>query len=1045
MLPAHRPMSSRRLQVPLFLFGIISLSLLAAQPFTLNQMPESADGLLQLHRTAAVEHSLRVDNPWWLRYSSGLVYGYGAPLFNYFPALSYYLGRGLHGLGLSFLQSWLMMMVLYVWLAAIGMFLLGRLWTQSRVGGWTAAAAFVYSPFCLFDSVSRGAAPEMAALALLPFALYGLTRLAWHGRRADFVMAVLASALFIPMHTLITLHGMALLCLYALFLWRTAADKKRTLPRLLLAGGLAWMLTAFYWLPALTETDAIKMNLIADNLDHIDVRRHLRPLHEILAFPHTADPSWQNQPVPISLGWPQLLLSGAGLVLTWKASYRRWRRLMLTLWGLALLLIWMNTPLSAWLWENLPLIAYTQFPWRLLGLASILLAMAAAVGLWMMWAMAAGWRRPLIFGMAILCLLIYAIPWTYTLYYPPFRLDDIRDVHRFERGAGQLALSSYSEYLPVTADARRLDPNRLIERFERGDVIPRLLPSASLTLISQEWSSTSAALRLDSARAQTLEFDWLYVPGWTADIDGQELEVFPSPHGLASVDAPGGVFDLRIALQLTDMQSLALVFSLLGVAGLLAAMAGWRSVAGLGDGQRQEWQPEVRIDLLAAGLGLAVFLLKALALDSSDTALKATRFGDLSEAKPLANFGRQIDLLDVEMPSAETTGRQLQVKLYWRLHALPIERDYSSIVRMRDPQGRVIAEAGSFAPGGLATVNWLSGAYVEDVIDFVIPPFTPQLNEPYRFEAALFDSESLVALNLINADGNPQDVKYEIGARLYRLSEQEFQAEQVQPLADGGESAGYAALHETPRFPDEAVAGDELRFDWTWQKLRAMPADEHDLLAQMLWLNDDEAGDGVFASAPRPLVYGRRFRDWRLGEINRGHHSLIAPPNIPAGSYQLGLRLLDAAQKPLGDIIRLDQRMSLHSPPRHFAAPDFAFASAAEWVNGIALRGFSLDTPTELRLVWQTKAPLTDSLRLFVHVLDEEDLIAAQWDGVPVDWTRPTTGWIADEYVTTRHAFAALPAGEHRLRLGWYHPTSGARVRVGDADALTLDEVLIIE
>lgn len=1040
MFSIHRPILSRLLQVPLVLFGIISLSLLAVQPFTLNQMPESADGLLQLHRTAAVDYSLWVDNSWWLRYSSGLVYGYGAPLFNYFPALSYYLGSVLHGLGLNFLQSWLLMMVLYIWLAALGMFLLGRLWTQSRLGGWTAAVAFVYSPFYLFDSVSRGAAPEMAALALLPFVLYGFTRLAWAGGRSDFALAALALTLFIPMHTLIALHGTGLLCMYALFLWRTAAEKKRTLLRLLLAGGLALMLAAFYWLPALTETDAIKLSLIAENLDHIDVRRHLRPLHETLAFPHTADPSWQNQPVPISLGWPQLLLAGAGLALTWKSSFRRWRRLMLTLWGMALLLIWMNVPSSAWLWENLPLIAYTQFPWRLLGLASLLLALMTAISVWLMWTMVSGWCRPLIVGVAVLSLMIYAIPWTYTLYYPPFRLDDIRDVHHFERQTGQLALSSYSEYLPVTADERRLDPNRLIERFEGGDVIPRLLPSASLTLISQEWSSTSAALRLDSAMEQTVEFDWLYVPGWTADIDGQELEVFPSPHGLVSVDAPAGVFDLRIALQPTAMQSLSLVFSLLGLAGLLAVMAGWRYVAGLGDGRR-EWQPKVRMDLLLAGLGLAVFLLKALALDPSDTAWKATRFGDLSEAKPLANFGHRIDLLDVEMSGGERTGRQLKFKLYWRLHALPIERDYSSIVRMRDPQGAVIAEAGSFAPGGLATMNWLPGAYVEDMIDFVIPPFTPHLDEPYRFEAALFDSESLVALNVINADGNPQDVKYEIGARLYRLSESDDQAELVPPADD---PAGYAALHEAPQLPYAATAGDELSFSWTWRKLRAMPADEHDLLAQMLWLeaNDDEE---VFASAPRPLVHGYRFRDWRLGEINRGHHSLIVPPTVPPGDYRLGLRLLDAAQNLLGEIIRLDQRMSLHSPPRRFTAPDFAFSSTAEWVNGIALRGFSLDAPAELRLVWQTKAPLTDNLRLFVHVLDERARIAAQWDGIPVDWTRPTTGWLRDEYVTTRHAFDGLPVGEYRLRLGWYHPTSGERVRVGDADALTLDEVLIIE
>ena len=63
---------------------------------------------------------------------------------------------------------------------------------------------------------------------------------------------------------------------------------------------------------------------------------------------------------------------------------------------------------------------------------------------------------------------------------------------------------------------------------------------------------------------------------------------------------------------------------------------------------------------------------------------------------------------------------------------------------------------------------------------------------------------------------------------------------------------------------------------------------------------------------------------------------------------------------------------------------------------------------------------------------------------MPVDWTRPTTGWVEDEYVTTIHALA-LPAGEYRLRLGWYAPETGERVSVAGADALELEPMLVIE
>ena len=294
----------------LVLAGVICLCLPALHAFTLGKMPQSADGLIQLQRTVALEHALRVDHPLWPRFASGLVYGYGAPLFNYFPPLSYMPASLLQILGAGALSSLLLMMGAYTVTAGVGMFLLGRLWTRSTLGGWVGATAYVYAPYLLFDSLTRGASAELAALAVLPFALYGFTRLALFGRRRDYLAALLAFSVFIPLHTLVTLHGTAMLMLYCLFLIWRADDRRAVFLRLSLAGGLALLLTAFYWLPALLESDAIKLKLIAEQLGHIDPTRHLRSLRDILALPHTADPTLQNQAVPISLGWPQLLLSG---------------------------------------------------------------------------------------------------------------------------------------------------------------------------------------------------------------------------------------------------------------------------------------------------------------------------------------------------------------------------------------------------------------------------------------------------------------------------------------------------------------------------------------------------------------------------------------------------------------------------------------------------------------------------------------------------------------------------------------------------------------
>ena len=1034
MAPSHALASRRAFHFLIYVVGIASVCLVAVQPFMLDRMPRTDDGLLQMYRSVALDHSLRVDHPLWPRYSSGLVYGYGAPLFNYFPPLSYFPASWLHGLGFSFVGSWLLSMVIYTLLAALGMFLLARLWTRSDLAGWMAALAYVNAPFFLFDSLTRGSSSELAALAALPFVMLGFTRLAKYGRRRDLVLAVATFALFIPLHTLITLHGTALLALYCLFLVWHEGERRAVFIRLSLAGLLGLVIAAFYWLPALLEADSIKLSLISEQLSHINVKRHLRPLAEILALPHTADPTQQNQAIPISLGWPQLIVSAIGLLLSWRLALRRYLPLMLLIWITVLCLVFMNTPHSAPLWDAIPLIGFTQFPWRLLGLASLLLALASGIGVVLIAAtLPGGSGRAIVIGFIGLIILLYALPWTYRAYHDDLQVDDIRDVQQFERDGGQLALSSYAEYLPLSADALLLDP----QRFATGDQVPRLLPSDSPEILSEQWSGTWASLSLRSDKEQTLVFDWLYLPGWRADIDGQAVEVFPSaPAGLVALDAPAGQFDLRIALGSTTTQAAAQVLSAVGLVGLAALLMAWRHLPGASEVEDQSLGMDLRLVAGFAALGIGMFLFKTLAPDAIQSPFSSSRFGVSVDSPALANFDNRIDLLAAVLPSGVIDQRSFEIALFWRLHDRALERDYSSIVRMRDPWGAVIAEANSFAPGGLQTSNWLENAYIEDVIALDVLPFTPPLEAGYSLEVALFDVHTLEALSVINLSGNPQDVKHPLASLRYRPSDGKNEANDL-PVVGAGK--GPAVLVQPPELPDAATVGDELQFNWSWQKVDDGATG---LAARLLWLAEDRQATHV--SRTVPLVNGYDIAQWRVGEVFRGHHRLLVPPDLPPGQYALSVQLLDATGNPAAATITLDATMEVAVPPRQFDRPVLDFSVGVVWDNGLVLHGNRSGESGELHLVWGTRRPLPESLRLFVHLLDEQDLIAAQWDGVPVDWSRPTTSWLPDEYVTTSHRFD-LPAGQYRIRLGWYDPVSGERVSVGDGDAFQLEQRLHIK
>ncbi len=1069
MPPAQVSPPRRAFQLLIFLFAIVCICLVAIQPLLQGALPRADDGLLQMYRSVALHHSLRVDNPIWPRYASGLVYGYGAPLFNYFPPLSYYPAAWLHSFGFSFVDGWLMAMVLYTLLAALGMFLLARLWTRSDLGAWMAALAYIYAPFFLFDGLTRGSSPELAALAALPLVMFAFTRLAWGGRRRDLILTVASFALFIPLHTLITLHGTALLALYCLFLVCYGAegaegaerrDRRAVFLRLSLAGLLGLALTAFYWLPALLEADAIKLSLISAQLSHIDVKQHLRPLSEILSAPHSADPTQQNQAIPISLGWLQLILSAIALLLSVRAAFRRYLPLMLLIWCLALALVFMNTPPSAPLWDAIPLIALTQFPWRLLGLASLLLALGAGMGAVMLASLLpAGKSRAIALGFFSAIMPLYALPWTYIPYHADLAAEDIRDVQQFERAGGQLALSSYSEYLPRSVDASQLDAQRLVDRFAKADAIARLMPSDTLEILSQRWSGTSANLRLGSAKAQRLVFDWLYLPGWRAEIDGAALAVYPaSPTGLVALDAPAGEFNLRIALSATATQSAAQWLSAIGALGFLAILIAWARLPAAHASASGGNELDMRLAVAFAALGFSLFLAKALVLDRHESPFQSYRFGQRVAAPAMANFANRIDLLAADLPTGELNQSAIQsaigIKLYWRLHDKALERDYASLVRLRDAWGAVIAEASAYAPGGLATSNWLAEAYIEDRLSLEIPPFTPPLDEPYELEVALFDVDTLEALSVFNAEGNPADAKFALASLRYRPPDSQAAADDALNRADGAHAAVLGAvLYEAPDLPPAATVGDELRFSWAWRKIRAGASS---LSAQLIWL--DEETKATYASTALPLVMGYDSARWRAGEVLRGHHRLIVPPDLPAGVYALGLRLLDGAGKPSGQDITLDAAMKVAVPARQFDAPEYALELSALWDNGIVLHGYSTFVvyeeneaseadeadeaggETGLELIWSTEQALPQSLRLFIHVLDERGMIAAQWDGVPVDWTRPTSGWLPGEYVQTRHHFV-LSTGQDDLRIGWYDPQSSQRVGIDAGDALLLEDL----
>jgi hypothetical protein len=125
--------------------------------------------------------------------------------------------------------------------------------------------------------------------------------------------------------------------------------------------------------------------------------------------------------------------------------------------------------------------------------------------------------------------------------------------------------------------------------------------------------------------------------------------------------------------------------------------------------------------------------------------------------------------------------------------------------------------------------------------------------------------------------------------------------------------------------------------------------------------------------------------------------------------------------------------------------------------DSMALRGFQIDTDPirpgqnlNLKVYWQTDAPLAQDYTVFTQLLDKSGALVTSWDSQPLGGYFPTSRWPAGEIVTDMVRLprpANLPPGDYTLGTGMYLLDTLERLPTpdGGSDYLTLTTVRIEE
>ena len=656
------------------------------------------DALMSVYRV------FELDQAWqrgvlYPRISPNLNFGLGAPLFQFYPPLAAYVGLLLHKLGLGFLAATKGMMALALLGGGLGIYGYVRWLTAKRLGAATAALLFLLSPYVLLTTFERGAAAEGAALAILPWLVWMLHRLLDDRRFWAVCIGALMVAAAMLAHNVTALYVLPAALAYTGILAAARKDYA-ALGRIGLAFVLGLGLSAFYWIPALAElryTRAETMMLQGVN----DVRNGLVAAAKLVQDSWTTIYGGDDR---FRYGLLMFVYGIVGVVsVPWQE--RRLRLPAALLAGAWVVILLLQLRQAEIFWQQMPLVRFIQFPWRLYGLAAF--CTVVLLGMLLNSPRLGAVPRWLPFGAAV-ALVVGAV----LVQAPNARVEaltlwtDLREQkvalpNLYE--LGRLEFPLFTDYTSVAMSTY----GSAITQSRPPDAITREENAGAPSIKIERMIRNGFELAVGAPAQFALKAPRAYFPGWQVYVDGAPVTTAPSgPLGLVTAEVPAGDHQVRIAFDQTPLRKAADLISWLTLVGMCVG------VILLSPLRRKAWWLG---GLAVAGAGIVLLIGQV----PNAAAVQPVAYG--------ANLGDEVQLVayQIDHPTVQP-GEKLDVKLYWYVQKTPLDdRKVFIHVNLPDDSGRVAQSDQTPLLGYYPTTQWEGGQIFADEYRVEIPPETP--------------------------------------------------------------------------------------------------------------------------------------------------------------------------------------------------------------------------------------------------------------------------------------------------------------------------------
>ncbi|MFN2187920.1 MAG: hypothetical protein ACK2T3_04090, partial [Candidatus Promineifilaceae bacterium] len=768
-------------------------------------------------------------------------------------------------------------------------------------------------------------------------------------------------------------------------------------------------LSAWFWLPALAEQSFAQLGPVTSGYFHFE--NHFRSF-DLVQF----DPIFNYDVAAgksFSMGLFQAVIAAAGLIII---IYYWWRHrrsatdsqsnenlpplasILFIVISLVIASV-MITALSRQLWENLPLLKFTQFPWRFLSVQAFAGALASG-GLALL-----PWRK-FIIPLILIPYLVVSILGL-QLDFLAIAKNEItaENLAQYEWFTGNIGSTVSSEYLPQTVDPRPFtsawlnEGNRDFVQIIEGEA--GSVSNQERHTVHQTWSvevTTQSAVVL---------FPTIYWPGWEASIDGVEAPISAAPgSGLILMEIPSGQHQIEFDLARTSIRWTADAMGLIFAAAAVVLFI-WSARSAY------RWRKLIACVLAAVLILLIFWLFPERTYPESDQSWDFLQLAYLNHSPEGIEFSDGAVLDSYSYSSSNVTpGDMLSINLVWE------EQPHEEItIDLVSPA----ANRHSDAP--IVASITISGLSIKNAAVLELPSNSP---------AGLY-------LPRLTIEGS--SALTESGEKRGDLF---LRPILIQDIAETVSGSIHALDARTVSVQD--VNEDTLEVQLQWLTKVALTKNLNYSLRLV-----DSAGIQVAQVDSQPGYGYLPSSQWRSDQWIDDWIALPLPPDPGEDFYSLVVRLYDPGTGQVELIRRLGEITWSNGDIFYTeSAPSFSIPSAEHEVEitfgeQISLLGYDLDQSGQymtLKVYWRALVDGLENYYRFIHLVDPSSgEIIAQSDSMPRFDTYPTSQWVKGEVIEDNVVIdlSDIPAGTYQLALGWYSQSTdpscpGCTTRLAAAD-----------